>query len=234
MKIFIGYDSQQPEASAVCEYSLRKHSSTELEITHLRQTELRESNDYFRRDAGSTEFAYTRFLVPHLSKFQGWSMFVDSDFLFTYDINKLFNKVLSSLYLDQHAVFVCRHPDYTPANHTKFYGRPQLKLPRKNWSSLMLFNNSHPATKTLTKMLVNNATPEYLHRFGWCETAEIGHFSFMWNWLVGEYAGGAPVPFGIHYTNGGPFNGVTGQDYQDLWLQYRDQMLRSQSTGQHT
>ena len=93
----------------------------------------------------------------------------------------------------------------------------------------MVFNNSHPSTKTLTKMLVNNAKPEYLHRFGWCESREIGHISLMWNWLVGEYAGGEPTPFGIHYTNGGPFNGVMGQDYQDIWLQYRDQMLMRQT-----
>ena len=224
MKIFIGYDRLQSEASAVCEYSLRKHSSTDLDIVHLNQTELRQNQDYFRRDEGSTEFAYTRFLVPYLSKFQGWSMFVDSDFLFTEDINRLFNKVMSTASVQDHAVFVCKHPEYTPKNSIKFYGQEQKALPRKNWSSLMLFNNEHLSTRNLTKMLVNNVTPQYLHRFGWCDLPEIGHFSFMWNWFVGEYDGGEPVPFGIHYTNGGPFNGVHGQDYEDIWLRYRDEL----------
>jgi hypothetical protein len=224
MKIFIGYDSLQSEASAVCEYSLRKHSSQPLEIHHLDLAVLKQNNDYFRQDSGSTEFAYSRFLVPHLSGFDGWSMFVDSDFLFTHDIHELFKRVEQTASLQDYAVFVCKHPEYTPKNSVKFYGQPQTALPKKNWSSLMLFNNGHPATRRLTKMMVNNATPQYLHRFGWCDLPEIGHFSFMWNWLVGEYDGGEPVPFGIHFTNGGPFNGVHGQDYADIWLRYRDEL----------
>lgn len=224
MKIFIGYDSLQQEASAVCEYSLRKHASTPLEIYHLNQQQLIENNDYFRRDSGSTEFAFTRFLVPHLCDFDGWSMFVDSDFLFTYDINKLFDKVLTSAMAEDRAVYVCKHPEYVPKSPTKFYGQQQLALPMKNWSSLMLFNNSHQSTKNLSKMMVNNVTPAFLHRFGWCDPSEIGHISLMWNWLVGEYDGGLPIPFGIHFTNGGPFNGVHGQDYEDIWLGYRDEL----------
>lgn len=222
MRIYIGWDREQQDASRVCEYSLRKNSETDLDIVHLKKDELVESGLYFRPDGSpeSTEFTYIRFLVPHLQNYEGWAMFVDSDFLFTYDINHLFKRVLCELDSDLKSVYVCKHPEYVPKSNKKFFGKPQLTFPKKNWSSLMLFNCAHPHAKWLTPMSVSNQTPQWLHRFEWTTDNSLGHIPLMWNWLVGEYDGGNPIPFGIHFTNGGPFNDVYGQDYEDLWYEY--------------
>lgn len=226
MKIYIGYDSKQHDASRVCEYSLRKHCSTDLDIVHLKTDELKKQGIYFRTEGSpaSTEFTYSRFLVPYLQNYKGWAMFVDSDFVFTHDINSLFRRVFYDLSSDTKSVYVCQHPMYTPKSDTKFYGKPQLTFPKKNWSSLMVFNCEHPHAKWLTPMSVSNQTPQWLHRFTWTTENSLGHIPTMWNWLVGEYEGGDPIPYGIHFTNGGPFNRVYGQDYEDIWVNYYSEM----------
>ena len=99
MKIFIGYDSKQAEASKICEFSLRHNSSVPLDIYHLDTNELRKAEKYFRADGdpSSTEFTYSRFLVPHLMGYEGFAMFVDSDFLFLDNITKLWDQIILSL-----------------------------------------------------------------------------------------------------------------------------------------
>lgn len=229
MKIFIGFDSLQKEASLVCEYSLRKHSRTNLDIVHLNRDELIRDNLYFRPDGdpSSTEFTYTRFLAPHLSNYTGLSMFVDSDFLFTNDVNRLFNLVLSDPKLNQRAAYCVKHLPYEPKNDTKFYGKPQINFPKKNWSSLIIFNNEHPSTQKLTPMTVSNKSPQWLHRFSWLDedNNELGDLPIMWNWLVGEYPPLGDNPSALHYTNGGPFNGVYGQDYEEIWNHYYKEIM---------
>ena len=116
-----------------------------------------------------------------------------------------------------------------PKQETKFYGEKQEALPMKNWSSMMVFNCGHADCKNLNPMNVNNRSPQWLHRFEWTEKNRIGHIPFMWNWLIGEYPikedENFPLPWGIHYTNGGPFNDVWGQDLERVWLQYQNEML---------
>jgi lipopolysaccharide biosynthesis glycosyltransferase len=223
MKIFIGYDSKQHAASCVAEYSLRKHSPhLDLDITHLKKQDLIDSGDYFRIDGdpSSTEFTYTRFLVPHLCNYQGHAMFIDSDFLFTTNVQRLWNLVLNDFGKADRAAYCVKHSEYTPKKDTKFYGKPQITFPKKNWSSLIIFNNEHPQCRQLTPMTVANQTPQWLHRFSWIEDhdTQLGNLPMMWNWLVGEYNELIPPPFALHYTNGGPFNEVYGQDYEQLWL----------------
>ncbi len=68
-RIFIGYDSRFPEPAEVLAYSFRKHSSIPLDIRYLKldQLDLNRTHD----PLASTEFTYSRFLVPHLCDFQG-------------------------------------------------------------------------------------------------------------------------------------------------------------------
>lgn len=225
MKIYIGWDSKQVEASNVCEYSLQKHANEQLDIQHLKTHELEEQGHYFRPGGSpsSTEFTYSRFLVPFLQDYKGWAMFVDSDFLFTEDIYDLWDRVLRTAGAHNYSAFVCKHPEYVPKRNKKFYDKPQLTFPKKNWSSLIIFNCGHPDNKNLTPMSIANKSPQWLHRFHWTIDDKLGHIPLMWNWLVGEYDGGEPIPFGIHFTNGGPFNDVHGQDYEDLWWQYKQE-----------
>ena len=86
MRIYIGYDEEQEDASKVCEYSILKHAKVDIDIVHLKTSELREQGLYWRTDTGSTDFSYSSFLVPHLEDYNGWAIFVDSDFVFQRDI----------------------------------------------------------------------------------------------------------------------------------------------------
>ena len=64
-------------------------------------------------------------------------------------------------------------------------GAVQTAYPRKNWSSLMLFNCDHPSVKALTPEVVNRENGAYLHRLQWAEDSDIGALPVEWNWLEG-------------------------------------------------
>lgn len=219
MKIYIGHDSSQAVATDVCDYSIHKYTKYPVYTTNLDIKQLRESGAYYRNadSPASTEFTYTRFLVPFLNDYKGWAMFVDSDFLFVGDVTDMWDEIMSDPFIDEMAVYCVRHMHYKPKNETKFWGNLQTDVPRKNWSSLMVFNCGHPSVKKLTPLTIANQTPQWLHRFGWCKDEEIGHISYKWNWLVGEYNVPEVPPKALHFTNGGPWNDVWGQDYEEYW-----------------
>ena len=77
-------------------------------------------------------------MVPYLNGYEGWSLFVDCDMLARADIAELW-----ALRDDRFAVMCVKH-DYVPKTDSKFLGQVQTKYPKKNWSSLMLFNNAVP------------------------------------------------------------------------------------------
>lgn len=214
MKVFIGYDSREDVAYQVCKHSIKKRQST-AEITPLVQQELRDSGIYNRSvdKLASTEFTFTRFLVPELTEFSGWALFMDCDMILTTDIAELFDQAD-----DQYAVMCVQH-DYTVKEGTKMDGQKQTVYPRKNWSSVMLINCGHPSNKALTKELVNDedVTGAYLHRFSWLEDHEIGSLDHTWNYLVGVY-NDIENPKLIHYTEGGPyFKNHFNCDFHQAW-----------------
>ncbi|TVV72102.1 glycosyltransferase [Sphingomonas solaris] len=213
-KIYIGYDSREDIAWQVCRQSILRHASLPLGIHPLKQDVLRELGLYTRpHDAkASTEFSLTRFLTPHIAATDGWSMFIDCDFLYTRDIAPLFAGLD-----DSKALYVVKH-DYVPANAVKMDGKAQVTYPRKNWSSMMLFNGCNPYVRALSPRLVNSASPSYLHRFGWVPDELIGTIDLEWNFLEGEYPAPDATPAAIHFTNGGPwFPEWQSVDYADLW-----------------
>jgi len=124
---------------------------------------------------------------------------------------------------DNHAVMVCKH-DYKPQNNTKMDGCQQTQYPRKNWSSLILWNCSHPANKKLTPDIINTQTGKYLHRFEWLTDSEIGSIPTTWNWLVGWYKEPRDgTPKALHYTEGGPwFDQYKDCEYADVWNKYHE------------
>ena len=75
MKIFIGWDSREDIAYQVCRASLLKHTSVDLDIVPIKQKHMREKNLYWREHdpLSSTEFTFTRFLVPYLAGYKGWA-----------------------------------------------------------------------------------------------------------------------------------------------------------------
>lgn len=224
LKIYVGYDSREDIAWQVCRHSIQRHSPADVEIYPLKQTTLRELGLYTRgQDTATTEFSLTRFLTPYLAAHDGWSIFVDCDFLFTGNVRD----VLAHASRDK-AVHVVQH-DYSPANMIKMDGKQQTVYPRKNWSSFILFNNAHPDVKALTPEVVNSREPGYLHRFNWLsDDSLIGSLPLGWNFLEGEYPKPQTVPNAIHYTNGGPwFDNWQNVDFADLWVAERDLYLKS-------
>jgi lipopolysaccharide biosynthesis glycosyltransferase len=228
LKIFVGYDSREDIAWQVCRFSLRRHGGAEIDIHPLKQATLRELGLYTRGpDKASTEFSLTRFLTPYVAAHDGWTLFVDCDFLFTTDVLK----VLQHVRRDK-AVYVVKHV-YTPAKTVKMDGKLQTTYPRKNWSSFMLFNNAHPAVKALTPEVVNRESPAFLHRFAWIgDDHLIGELPLAWNFLEGEYPRPAQTPHAIHFTNGGPwFPQWQNVEFGDLWRAERERYLESIQRG---
>jgi len=217
MNVYIGYDSRESICYDVCKYSINANSDTTCQINEIDIAKL----DCYARDndpLASTEFTYSRFLVPYLNEYTGWALFCDCDFVFLDDIETLFSMADGSK-----SVMVCKH-DYTPTNETKMDGKKQSVYPRKNWSSLMMFNCNHPDCKTLTPDVINSQTGKYLHRFEWTEDESIGELPVQWNWLVDWYKepdDGHPAA--LHYTEGGPwFEDHRNCGYADVWLNYHE------------
>jgi len=214
MKVFVGWDSREDIAYQVCKHSILNKQPA-AEVIPLKQNELREQGLYWRDidKLASTEFTFTRFLIPELAYYQGWALFMDCDMILTTDIKELFDQAD-----DRYAVMCVQH-DYTPREGVKMDGQQQTIYPRKNWSSVMLVNCAHPSNAVLHKELVND--PEisgaYLHRFSWLKDDEIGELDHTWNYLVGVYNDIA-VPKLIHYTEGGPwFENYRDCEFHDLW-----------------
>ncbi|MEL6584473.1 MAG: glycosyltransferase [Pseudomonadota bacterium] len=227
LKIYIGYDTREDIAYQVAKYSILRHTGGDVEIYPLKQAELRELGLYTRpTDKASTEFSITRFLTPYLAAFDGWSIFVDCDFLITRDITEIFDV------LDNDKALYCVQHDYTPANMIKMDGKQQTVYPRKNWSSFMAFNGAHPNVKALTPSVVNGETPAFLHRFSWLSDDMLGELDREWNFLEGEYAKPETPPMCIHYTNGGPwFDNWQDVDYAAEWIAERDLYLATSATA---
>jgi lipopolysaccharide biosynthesis glycosyltransferase len=215
--VFVGYDTKEIVAyHALCQSIINK-SSVPVRFTPIC---LHNIAGVFKRQRSamqSTEFSFSRFLVPYLSKYQGWSLFLDCDMLARSDIGELF-----ALRNELYSVMVCKH-DYVPKDSVKFLGNVQTKYEKKNWSSVMLFNNSR--CKKLTTDYVNTATGLELHQFKWLENeSEIGALPLEWNWLVGEYPFHEDAKI-VHFTRGGPyFDDYKDCDYANEWFVLRKEL----------
>jgi hypothetical protein len=227
-RVYIGWDKREPEAYDVARFSLERRASIPVEVVPIKLDELRAKGLFWRDQdpLASTEFTYSRFLTPALAGFKGWALFCDCDFLWLGDIAGMLEFTRDP----KKAVFCVQH-DYQPKETVKMDGAVQTAYPRKNWSSLMLFNCDHPSVKRLTPEVVNRESGAYLHRMQWTADDEIGALPVEWNWLEGwneEPASGTPKA--VHYTRGGPwFENWQNVDYGDLWLAERDLMERGQA-----
>lgn len=226
LTIYVGFDSSndtQKIAHDICVRSIKKYNNT-VKIVSLIKSELVSKGLFFRENdpKASTEFTYTRFLVPYLNNYEGIAVFCDSDFLYKYDIEDLLK-----YYDDTKAVMCVKHEQKSLTN-TKFSGMPQNDYPRKNWSSLMLFNCAHPSCKNLNLETVNNESPKYLHRMEWCKDNEIGEIPYQYNYLLGYYFTNDAKA--VHYTEGGPWHNewynyklpkeCIDKTYGKEWLEY--------------
>jgi len=222
LTVYIGWDSREPIAAEVCRHSILQHASIPVNIVMLKQQELRDKKYYWRDidKLASTEFTFTRFLVPALNDYQGTAIFMDSDMVLLTDIAELLEEV------DPKKAISCVQHDYTPPPGIKMDGQQQLAYPRKNWSSMVVWNCAHPDNKKVTLDLVNDpeVTGAYLHRFSWLKDKDIGLLGPQWNWLCGWYVEGRDgSPSLLHYTEGGPwFSNHQNCEYADVWNSYHE------------
>lgn len=217
--IFIGYDPREAVAYHVCANSIIRHSSIPVAIIPLA---LNNFKDYTETHTdGSNQFIYSRFLVPHLMGFSGHAIFMDGDMIVRGDIAELWE--LRDYTKD---VQVVKH-DYKTRLTEKYLGAKNEDYPRKNWSSVMLFNCASFPTKKLTPEYVMNATGAHLHRFEWADDERIGGLPVEWNWLPDEF-GPNPNAKLLHYTLGTPcFHEFATTTMADEW--HRERMLANYS-----
>ncbi|MBK6743689.1 MAG: glycosyltransferase [Hydrogenophilales bacterium] len=195
IRVFIGFDPREAVAYHVCANSIIRHASQPVAFTALA---LKNLADYTETHSdGSNQFIYSRFLVPHLMSYQGWAMFMDGDMLVRDDIVKLW-----SLRDESKAVMVVKHDYKTKANN-KYLGSKNQDYPRKNWSSVVLWNCGHPDNRVMTPEFIENATGAQLHRFTWLADEQIGELPKVWNWLPDEL-GENPDAKLLHWTLGTP------------------------------
>lgn len=216
--VFIGYDSREAVAFSVLAFSIQARATQPVTIAPLMLTQLSGVLTRERHPLQSTDFSFSRFLAPYLSGFSGWSIFMDCDMLVLDDIERLWQ-----LRDDRYAVMVVKH-DHVPKETQKFLGEPQSKYEKKNWSSVMLFNNAK--CKALTPEYVNTASGLELHQFKWLgDDGLIGELPERWNHLVG-YNPPRPDAALVHYTLGGPyFEEYRDCEYSTEWRTERDAML---------
>lgn len=233
LHIFIGYDAREDIAYQVAENSIRRHCSLPCVITPLKLKSLSHVFTRKHRVEGtqrideidgkpfSTDFSFTRFLVPHIARrnnIDSRVVFVDCDFLFVHDIARMLDHSDPAV-----GVSVVKH-NFVPQETVKMDGMKQTTYNRKLWSSLMVLDPNHPDCLKLTPEVVNTAPGSYLHGLEWASA--VGEIDETWNWLpkhspTTRYSYESPKA--IHYTDGGPWF----PEYRDIpyaapWLRERD------------
>jgi len=221
IRIFIGFDPRETVAYNVLVHSITARSSQPLAITPIALPHLTQIFNRERNPLQSTDFSFSRFLTPFLSDYSGWSIFMDCDMLVLDDIANLWN-----LRNEKYAIQVVKH-DHDPKEKVKFLNQPQSKYEKKNWSSVMLFNNKE--CEKLTLDYVNTASGLELHQFKWLnDDSRIGEIPHRWNHLVGYDEKNPDVSL-VHYTLGGPyFSEYSDCEYSEEWEKEKQSMLFSE------
>jgi hypothetical protein len=208
--ILIGFDPRETIAFHVLAHSIHARASRPVSIAPLMLSQLQGVLTRERHPLQSTDFSFSRFLTPYLCGYTGWSLFMDCDMLMLEDVAALW-----ALRDERYAVMVVKH-EHKPKETVKFLGEPQSAYEKKNWSSVMLFNNARCGA--LTPEYVNCASGLELHQFKWLAGEElIGELPDRWNHLVGYDAPRADAAL-VHYTLGGPyFEEYERCEYADEW-----------------
>lgn len=212
--VFVGYDPREAIAYHTCVNSIIRNSSQPVAIVPVALNLFKEYSE--THTDGSNHFIYTRFLVPYLMDYQGWAIFIDGDMIVRGDIAELWD-------LKQYTkdVMVVKH-DYKTRMTEKYLGSPNEDYPRKNWSSVILWNCNAIRNKILTPEFVQQSTGAFLHRFSWIADDRLGELPAEWNWLDVEYEYN-PLAKLVHYTLGTPcFHEFADQgDFSDEWHRER-------------
>jgi len=209
IRIVIGFDQREAVAYHTFCQSILERASAPVSFTPLVLGSLKGFSE--THTDGSNAFIYSRFLTPWLMDFNGWAIFADGDMICLDDMAKLW-----ALRDETKAVQVVQH-NYQTKALDKYLGNKNENYPRKNWSSLILWNCAHPKHKLLTPEFVMKQTGAFLHRFTWLEDAEVGALPKEWNWLTTEYEDNYQASL-LHYTLGTPcFADYKNAEMSDVW-----------------
>ena len=224
IRLFIGYDPREAVVYHVCVNSVIRQASQPVAITPLA---LKNLGQYVERHKdGSNQFIYSRFIVPELMGFHGWALYIDGDMLLRADIAELWNL------RDESKAVLCVHHEYKTKMHEKYLGAKNQDYPRKNWSSVVLWNCGHAANRRLSSQFVQQATGAQLHRFTWLEDELIGTLPKVWNWLPDEF-GANPKAKLLHWTLGAPcFHEFADAPMAEEW--HRERKLTDFSVQRET
>lgn len=222
LRIFIGWDSNETLAAEVCEWSIRQHARCDLEIRFLQLNHLRHAFDYRPIDRpASTEFAYTRFLVPWLCGYKGWALFLDCDILCMGDVSGL----LAIQHNPDPAWLYCVPHIFWTSNTTKMQeGTPQKCYFRKLWSSVMLLN-CEKFEEIWTKENVERASPAMLHGFNGVPADKIGTLDRRWNEV--DRSGDDTIL--LHFTETNPWHNPGQHPDEGLWQVAKSMMMQDES-----
>jgi lipopolysaccharide biosynthesis glycosyltransferase len=220
LKIFVGMDLKiEPVAYAVFCQSVIEHSSIPVSFTPMALNTLSEYTE--THNDGSNAFIYSRFLVPYLCDFKGMALWVDGDMIVRSDIAELLWE-----FQQDEAVKVVKH-HYQTKHPIKYLGAKNEDYPKKNWSSVMLWNCGHHLNKQLTPRFVMEKDGKYLHRFQWLKYPEeqVGKLDETWNWLETEYEYNPDAKL-VHHTLGTPcFKDYQNTDYAQEWWETYQRMI---------
>jgi hypothetical protein len=173
---------------------------------------------------GTNAFTYARFKVPELCGFSGFAIFADAaDMLALGDVGQLWEL------RDKKYALQCVKHDYKTRFKRKYLGTeleaPNEDYPRKNWSSLVIWNCGHEAHKRHRHEL-NSANGAFLHRFAWLDDEEIGSLPREWNWLADEHGVNKEAKL-LHFTTGIPgFLAYRDTPHANEWLSSAERMMR--------
>lgn len=213
--VYIGYDPKERVAYDVLKFTIERIAVDNIRIVPIKLDTLKRMNMYWREHTEvngqkydkidkkpfSTEFSFSRFLVPALNMYEGWALYMDCDMFVRTDINEIFEEYT----LDYYPLYCVKHK-YNTENKIKMDNQEQQNYPRKNWSSLMLWNCSHPKNQELTVEKVNTMPGSWLHQFEWIgdRDSDIGGIHEEWNWLD-NHSSIDIKPKNVHFTTGGPW-----------------------------
>jgi lipopolysaccharide biosynthesis glycosyltransferase len=216
--IVVGFDQRESVAYHTFTQSIIEKSSQSISFIPLAINTL--SGYKETHTDKSNDFIYSRFLTPHLNNFQGWAIFADGDMICQADIKELWD-----LRDESKALLVVKH-DYQTKAYLKYLGNINENYPRKNWSSVILWNCAHPKHKVLTPDFIANQTGKYLHRFSWLDDSDIGELPLEWNWLATEYPENKKAKL-IHYTLGTPcFKDYRDTEMSEIWHQTQQRIIQ--------
>ena len=210
---FVGYTPGREIANRKCRQSLEQFGVATHDVPH------------YWVPKTNNPFARTRYLVPLIDykPENKWVAFVDDDFLFFRNPLSLY-KTLD----DNKMLYVAKHPEYVSVTTIKMAGKEKRKgwrnvnYPRKNWSSLMIFNKEK---FPLTIREIFHSPMSYLHQLEWTGSEEnIGSIPLEWNWLVGEeHCPDREDINAAHFTLGGPWYKEWPKSvYDKSWLEMEE------------